>query len=289
MPIGAAIGAGSSIVSGILDSKAATDAKNAQIAANQNIIGSNNAAKDASLNTNRDLYQSEVKAFQPYQSTGTDALAQLAAGTANGGVFNSTPTGQQVLAQDPGYQFRLDQGQEALLRAAAAGGGLGSGGTLKAAEGYGQDYASGEYQNAYDRYANTRQSNYNNLLNLAGMGQQANSQFANATGNYGQQFTGVTMGTAEQNAQALAGVGNAQAAGSIGGANAWSGALSGLAKSATVIPGAIPGAPQLMSASGYGAPGGSGYGSVGASGYSNPVGTPPVSTWGYPAFGQGNP
>jgi hypothetical protein len=236
MPIGAAIGAGSSILSGILGSKAATDAKNAQIAAEQNVIANNNAAKDASLNTNRDLYQSEVKAFQPYQSTGTGALDLLAKGTATGGVFNSTPTGEQVLAQDPGYQFRLDQGNQALLRAAAAGGGLGSGGTLKAAQQYGQDYASNEYNNAYNRYANTRQANYGNLLNLANLGQNANSQFANATGQYGNQFTGVTMGTADANARALAGIGDSEAAGSIGGANAWSAALQGLAKSATAIP-----------------------------------------------------
>ena len=33
---------------------------------------------------------------------------------------------------DPGYQFRLSEGQKALERSAAAGGSLGSGGTLKA-------------------------------------------------------------------------------------------------------------------------------------------------------------
>jgi hypothetical protein len=248
MPIGAAVGAGSSILSGILGSKAATDAKNAQISANQNIIGSNNAAKDASLNTDRDLYQSQVKAFQPYQSTGAGALDLLAKGTATGGVFNSTPTGQQVLAQDPGYQFRLDQGQQALLRAASAGGGLASGGTLKAAQQYGQDYASGEYNNAYDRYTNTRQSNYNNLLNLANLGQNANSQFSNATSNFGNQFTGVTQGTADANGRAIAGIGDAQAAGSVGGANAWIGALQGLAKSATVLPTSNPNTAQQIQA-----------------------------------------
>lgn len=276
MPIGAAIGAGSSIISGILGSKAAQDAKDAQIGAEQNVLANNNAAKDASLATNRDLYQSETKAFQPYQSTGTGALQQLAAGTANGGVFNSTPTGEQVLAQDPGYAFRLQQGQQALLRAAAAGGGVGSGGTLKAAQQYGQDYASNEYQNAYSRYANTRQANYGNLLNLAGMGQTANSQFATATGQYGGAVTGVTMGTAQQNADALAGIGNAEAAGSIGSANAWSGALQGLAKSAT----GIPASATPFNASGYG-------GGAGSGGYNNPVGAPPVSTWGYPALNQG--
>lgn len=54
---------------------------------------------------------------------------------------------------DPGYQFRMDQGQRALERGAAARGGLLSGRTIKATTQYGQDYASGEYKNYLDRLA----------------------------------------------------------------------------------------------------------------------------------------
>ena len=61
------------------------------------------------------------------------------------------PTGQQLLAEDPGYQFRLDEGRKALERSAAAQGTLRSGATLKGLMDYGQNTASQEYQRAYNR------------------------------------------------------------------------------------------------------------------------------------------
>lgn len=60
------------------------------------------------------------------------------------------PTAESVLS-DPGYQFRLNQGEQALNASAAARGVLRTGGTLKDILGYGQNYASQEYGNAYDR------------------------------------------------------------------------------------------------------------------------------------------
>ena len=60
-------------------------------------------------------------------------------------------TAQQLLENDPGYQFRLDEGRKALERSAAAGGYLRTGGTLKDILGYGQDYAAKEYAAAFDR------------------------------------------------------------------------------------------------------------------------------------------
>lgn len=66
------------------------------------------------------------------------------------------PTGATEI-NDPGYQFRLDQGQAALAASAAARGTLNSGGTLLGAQKFGQDYASSEFdkvfQRAKDEYA----------------------------------------------------------------------------------------------------------------------------------------
>lgn len=64
-----------------------------------------------------------------------------------------------IMAQDPGYQFRLDQGLQGLQRSAAARGTLLTGGTLKALDRYNQDYATGAYQNVF-----------NNNFNLAQLG-----------------------------------------------------------------------------------------------------------------------
>lgn len=60
------------------------------------------------------------------------------------------PSGADVL-NEPGYQFRLGQGQQSLEQSAAARGVLNTGGTLKDLIGYGQNFASQEYGNVYDR------------------------------------------------------------------------------------------------------------------------------------------
>lgn len=52
---------------------------------------------------------------------------------------------------EPGYQFRLKSGEDALQASAAAKGVLRTGGTLKDIVNYGQNFASQEYGNVFDR------------------------------------------------------------------------------------------------------------------------------------------
>jgi hypothetical protein len=122
--------------------------------------------------------------------------------------------GMSDFQQDPGYQFRLSEGLKALDRQAAARGGLISGAALKAAGRYGQDYASGEYGNAFNRYQVNRSNQLNPLASLAGMGQTATNALSNAAGQYGQ----AAYGSATD-------IGNAQAAGRMGMANALAGGV----------------------------------------------------------------
>ena len=72
------------------------------------------------------------------------------------------PPTPEELATNPSYQFRFGQGQQAIDRSAAARGTLRTGGTLKDLAQYGQNFASQEYENAYDRalreYDLTRQN-----------------------------------------------------------------------------------------------------------------------------------
>jgi len=112
--------------------------------------------------------------------------------------------------KDPGYAFRLAEGQKALERSAAARGGRNSGGTMKALQAHGQGMASEEYANAFNRYNANRDSRYNRLANLAGMGQVATQQVGQAGQNYANQYSNNLMGGA-----------NARAAGSIAGTNAF--------------------------------------------------------------------
>lgn len=80
---------------------------------------------------------------------------------------------------DPGYNFRLAEGQKAIDRSAAARGGLFSGGTLKATDQYNQNFASNEFTNAYNRYQQNRQTKFNELATTAGIGQVSLGQQSN--------------------------------------------------------------------------------------------------------------
>lgn len=87
---------------------------------------------------------------------------------------------------DPGYQFGMDQGLQALDRKAAASGGRVSGAALKAATRFGTDYATTGYGAAYQR----RQDTLNRLAAVAGIGQSA----TNASTQAGQNSTNAISG-----------------------------------------------------------------------------------------------
>lgn len=140
---------------------------------------------------------------------------------------------------DPGFKFRLQQGQDALERSAAAKGGLLTGGTAKDLTNYAQDYASNEYGNVYNRALQQYQQSYNQfqqgqadkynrLASVSGLGQvtagQLSDSGAAAAGNIGKILltTGAQQGQQANNAAA------ATASGYVGQANAYGGALSGI-------------------------------------------------------------
>ena len=152
-----------------------------------------------------------------------------------------------------GVPFDRDlAGQLALSRAAAAGGSLASGGQLKAASAYGQDYASNEYANASQRFLQTRQDNYSNLANIANYGQNANQVDAAAGTAASGQVANTTLGGIGAQTGYLTDAANATAAGTIGMANAWSGAIGSIG---TAAQGA---GAQYFNGSGYKSGGGGG-------------------------------
>jgi len=122
--------------------------------------------------------------------------------------------------QDPGYAFRLSEGQKALDRQAAARGGLMSGAALKAAARYGQDMGSQEYGNAFNRYQVNRTNQLNPLGNLMASGQLAANNQGTAAANYGTNAGNLMM----QGGQAIA-------AGQLGQGNTFNNALNTMASS----------------------------------------------------------
>lgn len=140
---------------------------------------------------------------------------------------------------DPSYQFRKQQGMDGLQSSAAAGGSLLSGAALKSLNEYNSNLASQEYGSAWQRdqtekqnlmstlsgnrsqdyqlFSNEDTRQYNQLANMAGVGQQT----AGSLGAFGAQ------NAQNQGNLAINGA-NAQANGLIGSTNAKLGGMSNL-------------------------------------------------------------
>lgn len=130
----------------------------------------------------------------PYQQN-TSPAARGATGTSG-----RSPT--DIIRETPGYEFRRSEGLRNIQRNAAARGILGSGGTLKALQRYGDGLASSEY----DAYANR-------LAALAGVGQTATGSTAAAGANASNTISNAYGTNAANIANAATNAGNATAAG----------------------------------------------------------------------------
>lgn len=157
----------------------------------------------------------------PWRDAGTAALGKLNT------FFTDNPDfGMSQFQQDPGYSFRLSEGMKALQNSAAARGTLLSGNTLKGIQNYGQEAASQEYNNAFNRYQTQRGQKLNHLQSLAGVGQSAVNQVGAAGQNYANNAGSAIIGGANATAGGITGAGSANASGWVGGANALNNALS---------------------------------------------------------------
>jgi len=144
-----------------------------------------NSAADANFYL-RQGYDRQMEHVAPWQKAGLAGLAGLQN-------FN--------FQEDPGYQFRLNQGLQGLNSALAARGMGRSGAALKALTGYNQNFAANEYNNAYNR-------NFNTMSYLAGLGQNAYQNAAGYAGAYGSGNADIKMGLGNANAAAEIGHGN---------------------------------------------------------------------------------
>lgn len=196
---------GSAVIGGVMSSKASGKAADAQVQSTQEA----NA-------TQLRMFEQSREDQEPWRKAGVVALGQLGAGTVKGGEFNRD-FAMADFTKDPGYDFRLQQGQRGIDASAAARGGALSGAAIKSSSRYNQDYASGEYQNAYNRFNADRTARFNRLSSIAGTGQTATNQI-------GDQGARVAASMAENQI----GAGNARASGYIGQGNAMSGAANTL-------------------------------------------------------------
>jgi len=202
--------------------------------------------------------------LDPYAQSGQQANSSLSAFMAPGGQGTHQFTAADMEANDPGYQFRLQQGQLALDRSASARGAVMGGGQMKAMADYSQGLASSEYQNAFNRFTTNTQNTYSNLSGMANRGMAAaNQQGENTLG--AAQFAGSAgMHGADEAAQNTIGMGRFAAGAKIGSAEAQAGGMLGAANQWNHMLGSIGGAADMFltgGLSGFAGGGGTGGGS----------------------------
>lgn len=157
----------------------------------------------------------------------------------------SSPTANDMTI-DPGYQFRLSQGLQALQNSAAARGGLLSGGTAKSINDYASGSASQEYGNVYNRALQNYNTNYNtftndqsNLFNrlqaLAGGGQTSANQLSASGLTAANNAANIGLTSAGQIGQQLNNAGAATGSGYVGSANAITGGINSAMNSLSLL------------------------------------------------------
>jgi hypothetical protein len=170
------------------------------------------AAADRAMAQEREMYDIARGDLAPYRELGYTALGDIE----NRIPFFTSQFGDEQLRQylDPSMDFRRRLCEQTTARMLNVGGGAISGNTLRGLEEFGQNLASTEYGNAFNRFQNERTNIYNTLANIAGMGQQSVNTGVQAGQNFAGQQTGLLSGQAA-----------AQAAGQVGDANAISGGI----------------------------------------------------------------
>lgn len=169
------------IVGGVIGADSARKATNAQ----------RDSAREAN-ELQRYMFDQQRADTQPYRDAGSSALTQIQALLKN----------PNSVKKQPGYQFGIQEGTNALENSATARGMTYSGAQAKALQRFGNDYGTSKIDQTYNR-----------LSNLAGLGQVGVNPSSGM--NYANQVGGNMLG-----------VGNAQAAGAIARGSAYGNALN---------------------------------------------------------------
>ena len=192
--------------------------------------GAASDAADAQAQASANAQALQAQQFQqlqanqaPYMAAGGNALTALqqglglapgSTGAIGQGSLNA-PFSQQAFQASPAYQFELQQGLQSAQNAASRIGGLG-GNQLLALQQQGQGLAQMDYQQQLQNYMGQQNQRYNQLADVANLGQNAAAGVGQAGQNYANAAGNLMTGSA-----------SAQGAAGIAGANAITGAIGG--------------------------------------------------------------
>lgn len=173
-------------------------------------------AADQSAEVQREIFQKQTELAEPFRQAGISSQNELMRLLGIGGDATAADYGmltrgfgERDLQMDPGYGFRLREGEKALERMQSARGNLLSGGAIKAGQRYGQDLASQEYMNAFNRAQAQLGTRLGALGSLYGAGQAATQQVSGQAGQYGENVGNLLMAGGAARASGYAGAANA--------------------------------------------------------------------------------
>jgi hypothetical protein len=173
-------------------------------------------ASDRAAEVQKEIFLEQKELAEPFRKAGITSQNELMRLLGIGGDETAADYGMltrgyrpEDLQMDPGYAFRLSEGQKALERSAAARGGLLSGSMLKGAQRFGQDLASQEYTNAFNRAQSQLGTRLGALGSLYGAGQTATQQVSNQAGQYGENVGNLLTAGGAARASGYLGMGSA--------------------------------------------------------------------------------
>ena len=169
-------------------------------------------ATDAQLTATREtndmlsrFRREDIARFDPFYRSGLGAQNALAYNMGLG----PRPEGYSGFQATPGFQFAVEQADDAVQGSVAARQGLASGAAMDALQANRMGMANQEFGNYLAR-----------LQSMAGAGQNAAALQGATSANYAGQIGQNTMAGGQAMAQGAANRGNAMAAGTVGGVNA---------------------------------------------------------------------
>jgi hypothetical protein len=168
MPAGAAlpaIGAGASLLGGILGGKGAKKAANAQV-----------DYLNKGLDLQKSMFDQNRADLAPWREAGGQAIGQGLAMLQPGYDYTASP----------GYQFRLGEGNRAIENSGAAKGMLMSGGTLKDIDRFSQGLAASDFNDQFNREMSVASGGQQAATSTAQLGQNYANSASQLYGNIGQ-------------------------------------------------------------------------------------------------------
>lgn len=191
---------------------------NKQAEGQDKALAAQTSAQEKELALKTKIFEENKAGAEPWIAAGRSALESLTAKIADGS-FDLRKYGMADLVEDPGYQFRVEQGSKALDRTAAARGKLISGNQLQAAVDYGQEAGSQEFSNAYARTSRERDLEYGRLADMSSTGLTAQNALSGVASNFANSAGGT-----------IAAGGQAAADAAVNTGNVWAGLGTNLAK-----------------------------------------------------------